>query len=767
MDSATTFAVPRQLFAGRKRRPFCPLENRGDAFFTIEDYEAHSIRGDVHESRLYESLETSRQTILTPLNASTRTHKRTTPMKIKHQSKNLVQLLVEAIENHRMQAPETMLELDNGRRRISGLSVAQHEQYLKLQRKCVQAQQRGLPEVLALSEEETTEWHELTAMVEQEQVSYCRMIMRGLATEAAVNDTKVPEAAESWCTTMLDQCWNDIYRLYPRYFEPCLAIELATSRSLDGPSFAAIKAHEVASRGTCCTINSTAIGPGQPLWSPVDNSDDIARNVVSPRQAISTDVQAKELMETHDCDLAISSSTLVTLFDSDSSTRFAHVPTGWGIPMTCRTGMNQSGNTPKKRVFLDQPLLGESFGTRDKIIQAGRVALLSRWETESVTEGSTGGQTSYYVWQLHERRILVRSTTHARLFDRSLSKGELDRGTTNRSSTPLSVFIKPDYHLLGIEEQLTLSERCRFWLHSWLRGGSSILVARVHPDANAITSFKTYSPASLIYGEHTDQVLPLELFNPSCKFQWLSTLFSTLGELPVGNYLLRPRDGYGSSTFGKKRGGIDVLMATTEPMKHNVPVVDLYSFMPKSVTAGTTMDLKACPTSILPSWNLPDRIPYTFQTGTYCLSFFLNGECSTLSSGKSCDLVHLRLKEHPASSSKRLVRMKRWNFENYTEVLKTATRSNSKVLIRPKRVTLPLTFCGEKNRPPTAPSLADVYAPVHCNKRPDACSLPHFTLHQILERLADDMLRKGRGKRRTQKYGNRQQGKLTARLDNT
>jgi len=48
-------------------------------------------------------------------------------------------------------------------------------------------------------------------------------------------------------------------------------------------------------------------------------------------------------------------------------------------------------------------------------------------------------------------------------------------------------------------------------LHSWLRGGSTVLVARVSPKQDAVSSWKTYSPASLIYGDQT-QAPPLECF---------------------------------------------------------------------------------------------------------------------------------------------------------------------------------------------------------------------------------------------------------------
>ncbi|KAI9992887.1 hypothetical protein PInf_014825 [Phytophthora infestans] len=672
------FATPRRLLGGRKRRAEDCNDIESPAFFTANDFASFSVRGDAHESSLYEALETRRRTILTPVNEPNSTSKRSAAMQIKQQSKHLVKLLVEAIESRRIRAPEKILELDNARRRVSGFSVVQHERYLMLQRKLFQAQQ-----VLALSQDEATQWQQMKAEVELEQVGFCRMMARSLAAECAFNEAHIPPAVESWVgyNAMLTQCWNDIYRLYPRWFEPCVAVKLPSGSAPDGNGSIVATAKEVAARGTCCVIDLRKLVAGQPLLHAVGDSGGL--NVVSPRQAISADPQAEQLMEKYDCDVAISSSTLVTLFDSDTSTRFAHV-------------------------------------------------------SESVVGGSTGGRTAYHVWQLDDKRILVRSTTHVGVVvPTSSESSSQDQQTT---TAPLSVFVKPDYHLLGIEELLTTSERCRFWLHSWLRGGSAVLVARVDPKNDAVTSWKNYSPASLVYGDSAQQSLPLEYFDPSVKFQWLATLFATLGDVPVGNYLLRPQDGYGQSTFGKKRGGVEVLMAAAEAATES-SVVDLYSFMPTTAStepasALSTPDVVSTVCPVLPSWNLRDRIPYTHQTGMYCLPFFLEGMCPSVSKGEGCDLAHLRLPEQQTASLKKPGKAKRWGFENYTKVLKKATRANFEILNRPKWVTLHYAFCGEDKTPPAVSSVTD-----------------------ILERLADDLLRKGRGKRRAQKKENRKQHK--------
>ncbi|KAL4171593.1 hypothetical protein KRP22_009685 [Phytophthora ramorum] len=762
------FAVPRRLFTGHKRRPESPNATNSTQFFSADEFAAFSVRGDAHESRLYGDLETRRRTIVTSNVASSK-RKSSAAMKVKRETKHLVHLLVEAIETDRIQRPEKMSEFDNGRRRVSGFSVAEHEQYLMLQHKLFLAQQRGLPEVLALSKDEAKQWEQMKSEVKNEQMTFCRMMARGLAAEAAVNEAHVPQFVASWYKVMLTQCWNDVYRLYPRWFVPCVAVHLPSGDAPSDNGSAVIKAKEIASRGRCCVIDPRQLVSGQPLRTSLGEDGGLMLEVVSPRQAISADPQAEKLMEQYDCDIAVSSSTLVTLFDSDTSAHFAQVPTDWGVPMESRAVIVGGSGEAKKRIFLDRPLPGSTPSTRNKIAEAGRAALLSRFEVESIAEGSTGGRTAYHIWQLEDKRILVRSTTQASMSTSSPSPPGTAGGPASESdkiaaheqfhAVPLSVFVKPDYHLLGIEEQLTTSERCRFWLHSWLRGGSTVLVARVNPKKDVVTSWTTYSPTSLIYGDK--QSLPLECFDPASKFQWLSTLFTALGDVPVGNYVLRPQDAVGPSTFGKRRDGVEVLMATTEPGLET-PVVDLYSFMPKTNAPDEGQAAALLPSdpacSVLPAWNLRDRIPYTFQTGTYCLPFFLEGMCPNISKGESCDHIHLRLpKQHAGSKSS--VKTKRWKFENYTKVLKKATRTNFEVLSRPTRVTLNYAFCGEEKAPPSDPSTASLYAQAHCPKPPGQCLLPHFTLHQILERLANELLRKGRGKRRAQKNNNRQQHK--------
>ena len=135
------FAVPRRLFTGHKRRAEAPRDDNF-TFFTADDFNMFSIRGDSHESRLYGELETCRRTLVTTTSGlSNRPQNSSSFIKIKEESKHLVQLLVELVETNRIQAPKKRVELDNAYRRISGFSVAEQERYMMLQRKVFQAQQ--------------------------------------------------------------------------------------------------------------------------------------------------------------------------------------------------------------------------------------------------------------------------------------------------------------------------------------------------------------------------------------------------------------------------------------------------------------------------------------------------------------------------------------------------------------------------------------------------------------------------------------------------
>ncbi|POM59593.1 hypothetical protein PHPALM_31648 [Phytophthora palmivora] len=262
--------------------------------------------------------------------------------------------------------------------------------------------------------------------------------------------------------------------------------------------------------------------------------------------------------------------------------------------------------------------------------------------------------------------------------------------------------------------------------------------ARINTMEDTIATSTTYSPTSFIYGVTAKQFIPLECFDFTvvresqlivfyCLFQWLSTLFTALGDVPVDNCLLRPHDAPGHSTFGKQRGGVEVLMATPEPGIQSA-VVDLYDFLPKTTNA-VVNNFRLSVTRTLSLAILEYPLPYSVHLlDCHVLpSVLLGGRVPDRVEGQGCDHIHLQNK------TKTSVKTKRWRFENYTKVLKKAGRSNFEWLDQPKLVTLNYAFCGEEKPAPATPCLADLYAPRHCPKPLGECPLSHFTLHQVLE----------------------------------
>ena len=70
--------------------------------------------------------------------------------------------------------------------------------------------------------------------------------------------------------------------------------------------------------------------------------------------------------------------------------------------MKSRASVCASTGATKKRVFLDRPLPGSNPGTREKVAEAGRAALLSRFEVSDV-DAVVHGQ---------KRELSVTSTCH-------------------------------------------------------------------------------------------------------------------------------------------------------------------------------------------------------------------------------------------------------------------------------------------------------------------------------------------------------------------
>lgn len=195
------------------------------------------------------------------------------------------------------------------------------------------------------------------------------------------------------------------------------------------------------------------------------------------------------------------------------------------MPVKSRMFVNKKG-VAKKHVYFDKPIPAKAVGAREKMAEAGRARLLTALQmsadesTHHQQQPTTRGRTAYHVWELGGRRILVRCTTHAHIVStKSASqepnlKSEIakpgDSGQAPDKSQPLSVFIKPDYRFLDMDEEITRSEKRRFWLHSWLRGSAVLLIGHLDPQSFTVASWEKHSLASLVYGH--DASHPPELF---------------------------------------------------------------------------------------------------------------------------------------------------------------------------------------------------------------------------------------------------------------
>lgn len=161
--TTNAFAVPRPLVAARRKRKAEPETEGGwdasiqqSSYFTADEYARFSIRGDAHESSRYQHEERLRQTLLTDAASSEPEASAETDQDdrlrraAKIKSKHLVELVVSWVEKNvdveDSSNRSRILMTDNARRRISALTVDDHEEYLALVRKRNDAQRVRLKE---------------------------------------------------------------------------------------------------------------------------------------------------------------------------------------------------------------------------------------------------------------------------------------------------------------------------------------------------------------------------------------------------------------------------------------------------------------------------------------------------------------------------------------------------------------------------------------------------------------------------------------------
>ncbi|TMW55038.1 hypothetical protein Poli38472_013800 [Pythium oligandrum] len=695
------FAVPPRLVT-RKRRAV-DAEKDARAFLKEEVYRAYSVEGEIHESGVYADEEARRMVVVTAKTAKDGVARSGGRKRPQH-------LALMLLEQKKKEKSQLMALVDNIARRLSSLTVVEHVEYLRLQQKRLQAQRGGLPVILALTSEEAAEFARLNRMVQEEQAIFCDHFEKLALKESRQEYVYLPSSAAEWHEQMMQTCRNTVSYLYPRYFQTHMSVSLDPSGGAASTgSTRLVHIQEVETHGHGLIIDNSKLVDGVVIDMSV--FDELQR---MKWNAISADLMAEKLMEKYDCDVAISSSTLLKLFDTSLETQ-------WLIPVKSRACVTRG--KAKKQLYFDCPLPSHAMTAREKISCAFRdAAVHALQETAGNSEvplREHQGCVSYRIWQIGDVKMLVRTTTNA--FIRQADSPE--------KTTPVSLFIKPDAQPLGLKERLSRSERRRYWLHSWIRGGSTILIGHLDPRASEIFAWEKHSLAS-IAGAHEDAGM-LEAFDPAEHFTIVSTTVSALQSVSIGTYVIRSR------AVPKERFcQMDVLTVLEQDGEAQL---DVTTYIEK---AGRPNNDKV--DYELPKWpHVPNRIPFTFRTGTYCQEYFEDGHCPRVLEGEKCDFFHMVWVPSKTGVS--------WTFEDHTNVVRhvkdISVPGNRPVLPRLKP-TFP--FC----RGVRVVNLANMDAVLLCPKA-KTCELRHVSLHEIAERLADEALRNQRTKRRSSKAKNR------------
>ncbi|TYZ59010.1 hypothetical protein PybrP1_009309 [[Pythium] brassicae (nom. inval.)] len=612
-------------------------------------------------------------------------------------------------------------------RRLSSLTLPQHEAYTALATKRILAQRSGVPAILALTPAESAQWAALDAGVREEQADLRRDLEAVARCDIGAVAAKVPVAVDAWCR-------NDVFQMYARYYEA--AVRVATeAEARSGRALCSMKhVQEVFAVGQSPAVSEEQFVAGMALHVLPTTTTAAAATATGDarRPPISADAHAEKLMDKFACDVAISSSALLALFDIETDNRYGG----------------------------------------KKLAAAGRASVLAALQTSNEPPSAEAqGRTTYQVWELDGRRILVRLTTHARL----VPTREDAPSASASKPVPLSVFVKPDYKFLGVDEQITRSEKRRFWLHSWLRGGAALLVGHLDPHALTVASWVKHSLASLMYGHDAHRQLP-DWFEPMEHFQIVNEVFAVTMSFGAGSYLVRSSHGRAlTAKKGKGTGGdgsscndVIVFAAASGLDSRSVVVAGA------GQSSGDTLDLFQFITSarepveafefVLPTWTyVAGQVPYCFRTGTYCPSFFESGVCARTERRERCEAVHLRFAGHgaeppPAAESSRRF----WRLEDHDKRLKVVTKLdpvaiNSVKLPPPKSVRFQYKFCLDARPIDAAAAPCALGAPLRCPKPAGECAQSHPTLHAVLEHVADEVLRSERAYKKSSRKKQRVQ----------
>ncbi|OQR87231.1 hypothetical protein ACHHYP_09341 [Achlya hypogyna] len=467
--------------------------------------------------------------------------------------------------------------------RKTNLTPMDHAMYLELSKKKVNALQRGFPDLLALSDAERETWATLHPIVTSEQRDFRKQFEAEARRDLFVL-TALPESIEKAIDIFLQARCAAAIELYPAAYTRVSSISLKTTTV----AFQAPK-------------HLARVGPPAPTAPPLRRPFPAPQSKLDPTSVswttgtvLSQDPVGLQILQTQQCDVAIAASTLSLLFDNEGD-RFRKE---WMIPVVVREG-------PKKhrqsQVVFDKPLVGSTWSGRQKLTLFAR-KLVKAAVAAPVAKRSY----DYHTWTFGTKKVLVRTQNHA-----------MDA----ESNRPVSIHGKVDYEWSTTHEQLSDSERARFWLQSWLRGNAGIVLGRVNGSGTTVLKVSDESIAS---------VAPT-LESPFSKFATVVDVFDHMGELPLGQYVL---------SYAASFNGIHVYAAGDG----GEPLLDLHARLASAgVWDRTKLDW------VLPEWELEGQVPYTFVMPTYCKSYAeSNGTCARIAKGSRCGNVHLRLDQSRA-----------------------------------------------------------------------------------------------------------------------
>jgi hypothetical protein len=335
-----------------------------------------------------------------------------------------------------------------------------------------------------------------------------------------------------------------------------------------------------------------------------------------------------------------------------------------------------------------------------------------------------------------------------------------------------------------------------------------------------ILRWEKHTLASIVYGSNQSQSNlkedfsnHTECFEPMESFCLVDRVFSLAYELPVGDYLIE---------YAPLTNVIQILQASDQKLSDNstcttttgngatsgttTSTMDLYAiFNQEHSSRKTTSEMVAQLGYIPPKWIYPkglmpqyalERIPYTFRTGTYCAAFARDGTCPRLAQQQPCIDIHLRPSMNPLNASSTCPFV--WKFLLFDQQLLKASsgiacwslvpikagtnmseqkkKKQPKGSIKPTTILPHFLFCQDPNRNPFTDQPCFVSTSATMNKNDSkmttvdstgsstrdnntTCHLRHLTLHQVMERIADDYLRHERLQRRKTKKNNRQKNK--------